>query len=217
MRSSENIRIVRILKILEETYPDAKCSLDYKSPFQLLVATILSAQCTDKRVNWVTPALFKKYPNAHALAHAKPHDVEELIRSTGFYKQKAKSLLGSAQAIAHEHSGKVPQAMEELSKMPGVGRKTANVVLGNAFGKPDGMVVDTHVKRISYRLGLTKHREPSKVEKDLNALIPKEYWIQFPHWLIHHGRAICKAPRPLCSICCLNAVCPKKGVKNKTN
>jgi len=197
---------------LHEHYPNAHCALDFKTPFQLLVATILSAQCTDKRVNMVTPALFKRYRTPAAMSEAKPEDLEEMIKSTGFFRNKTKSLLAMSRAVAEEHGGKVPDSMEELVKLPGVGRKTANVVLGNAYDKNEGMVVDTHVGRVSGRLGLTKETDPVKVEQDLMKLFPREQWTMLAHLLIEHGRQICEARRPKCEICFLNDICPSSRV-----
>jgi endonuclease-3 len=201
-------RLGAILPLLKKMYPQAKCSLDYKNPFQLIIATILSAQCTDERVNKVTPELFKKYPSAKALAAAEQSELEKDIQSTGFFRNKAKSLRGMAAAIVEKHQGQVPQTMEELTHLPGVGRKTANVVLGNAFSIAEGVVVDTHVARVSARLGLTKHTEPVKIEQDLMQIVPREEWTLFSHLLIHHGREICQARKPKCSICPLLPHCP---------
>ncbi len=201
-----------IYKRLVEHYPSAHCALDFSSPFQLLVATILSAQCTDKRVNMVTPALFKKYKTPKAMAEANPEELEEMIKSTGFFRNKAKSLLGMAAAVAEQHGGQVPNEMDALVKLPGVGRKTANVVLGNAFDKNEGVVVDTHVGRVSGRLGLTKNTDPVKVEQDLMKLFPREEWTLLSHLLIEHGRQICDARRPKCEICFLNDLCPSSRV-----
>ena len=201
-----------IYRRLVEHYPDAHCALDFNSPFQLLVATILSAQCTDKRVNMVTPALFKKYKTPKAMAEANPEELEEMIKSTGFFRNKAKSLLGMSNAVAEEHGGKVPDEMDALVKLPGVGRKTANVVLGNAFDKNEGVVVDTHVGRVSARLGLTKNTDPVKVEQDLIQLFPRENWTLLSHLFIEHGRQICDARRPKCEECFLNDVCPSSRV-----
>src|SRR5689334_325463 len=197
---------------LIEHYPDAHCALDFKSPFQLLIATILSAQCTDKRVNMVTPALFKRYRTPAALAVAKPEELEELIKSTGFFRNKTKSLLGMSRAVAETHGGKIPDSLDELVTLPGVGRKTANVVLGNAYDKNEGVVVDTHVGRVSARLGLTKQSDPVKVEQDLAKLFPREQWTMLAHLLIEHGRQICEARRPKCEICFLNDICPSSRV-----
>lgn len=193
-------------------YPDAHCALDFKSPFQLLIATILSAQCTDKRVNMVTPALFKRYRTPAALAAAKPEELEEMIKSTGFFRNKTKSLLGMSAAVAEQHGGKVPDTMAELVKLPGVGRKTANVVLGNAYDRNEGVVVDTHVGRVSKRLGLTKQTDPVKVEQDLMKLFPSDSWTMLSHLLIEHGRRICEARRPKCEDCFLNDICPSSTV-----
>jgi endonuclease-3 len=189
-------------------YPNAHCALDFKTPFQLLIATILSAQCTDKRVNMVTPALFKRYRTPAALADANPSELEEMIKSTGFFRNKAKSLLGMAGAIAEKHRGKVPDSMDELVALPGVGRKTANVVLGNAYDRNEGIVVDTHVTRVSRRLGLTKHTDAVKIEADLMPLFDRDRWTMLSHLLIEHGRTICEARRPKCEICFLNDICP---------
>jgi endonuclease III len=197
---------------LAEHYPDAHCALDYKTPFQLLIATILSAQCTDKRVNMVTPALFKRYRTPAALAAAKLEELEEMIKSTGFFRNKAKSLVGMATNVAEQHRGKVPDEMDALVKLPGVGRKTANVVLGNAYNKNEGVVVDTHVGRVSGRLGLTKQTDPIKIEMDLIKLFPRERWTMLSHLLIEHGRQICDARRPKCEICFLNDLCPSSRV-----
>jgi endonuclease-3 len=193
-------------------YPDAHCALDFKSPFQLLIATILSAQCTDKRVNMVTPVLFKRYRTPAALAVANPEELEEMIKSTGFFRNKTKSLLGMSNAIAEEHRGKVPDTMAALVKLPGVGRKTANVVLGNAYDKNEGVVVDTHVGRVSKRLGLTRQTDPVKVEQDLMKLFPNDRWTMLSHLLIEHGRRICEARRPKCESCFLNDICPSSTV-----
>ena len=201
-------RVEEIIRRLWEEYPDATTSLEFGNPYELLTATILSAQCTDERVNMVTPELFRRYPTPEELAGAKREDVEEIIRSTGFFRQKTKSLLGMATAVAEEHGGEVPRTMKELVKLPGVGRKTANVVLGNAFGRDEGVVVDTHVKRLSGRLGLTKETSPEKIEQDLIDLVPKESWTDLPHLFIFHGRAVCKAPTPLCGECVLVDLCP---------
>ena len=193
-------------------YPDAHCALDFKTPFQLLIATILSAQCTDKRVNMVTPALFKRYPTPAALAAARPEELEEMIKSTGFFRSKTKSLIGMSTAIAEQHGGRVPNEMDALVKLPGVGRKTANVVLGNAFDTNEGVVVDTHVTRVSRRLGLTKHEDPVKIEQDMMKLFPRDRWTMLSHLLIEHGRRICEARRPKCEDCFLNDICPSSRV-----
>jgi endonuclease-3 len=201
-------KVVLILPMLKKLYPQAKCSLDYKNPLQLLIATILSAQCTDERVNKVTPDLFRKYRDAKSLAGAKQEELEKDIQSTGFFRNKAKSLRGMAAGIVERHGGEVPRTMEELTELPGVGRKTANVVLGNAFSIAVGVVVDTHVARVSGRLALTKNTEPEKIEQDLMEVVPREEWTLFSHLLIHHGREICIARRPKCSICPLLPECP---------
>lgn len=198
--------------LLHKTYPDAKCALDFKNPLELLVATILSAQCTDKRVNIVTPAVFKKYKTAKDYAHANVTEFQNLIRSTGFYQNKTKSILGAMKVIDEQYHGKVPKTLEELVKLPGIGRKTANVILGNAFETP-GIVVDTHMLRLSHRMGLTKHNYPVKVEFDLMKLVPKRDWTVFSHRMTHHGRVICVARKPLCSKCPVEKLCPKIGVK----
>lgn len=201
-----------ILNILKETYPDAHCALDHKNPLQLLVATILSAQCTDKRVNVVTKTLFIKYKNAKDFASANPLQLEYDIHSTGFYRQKTKSIIGSCKMISETHSGDVPKTMEELTQLPGVARKTANVVLGTAFKIADGIVVDTHVKRLAQRLHLTKNSDPNKIESDLMEIIPKKDWIWFSHALITHGRVLCKAITPLCVQCPLKEICPSAEI-----
>ena len=189
-------------------YKDAICALDHESPYQLLVATTLSAQCTDARVNMVTPALFKRFPDAKAMSKAKVSELESLVRSTGFYKNKAKNILACAKELVKNYDGEVPRTMDELSALAGVGRKTANVVLGNAFDIP-GMVVDTHVTRLSNRLKLAKGKNAVILERDLEKVVPKEHWISFSHWLISHGRAVCKARKPNCSVCFLESICPK--------
>lgn len=205
-------RVEEIIRRLWKEYPDATTSLEHSNPYELLVATILSAQCTDERVNMVTPELFDRYPTPEELAGARPEDVEEIIRSTGFYRQKTRSLLGMAESVVENHDGEVPSSMKELVKLPGVGRKTANVVLGNAFGKDEGVVVDTHVKRISGRLGLTRETTPEKIEEDLMALVPETSWTDLPHLFIFHGRAVCKAPTPDCGECVLVDLCPSAGI-----
>ena len=193
---------------LSSAYPDATCALDHANPFELLAATILSAQCTDKRVNMVTPALFTKYPDAASMSVANPAELEDIVRSTGFFRNKTKSLLGMATAVAEQHGGEVPASMEQLVKLPGVGRKTANVVLGNAFGRDEGVVVDTHVSRLSNRLGLSRENDPVKIEQDLMRLFPRTQWTMLAHLLISHGRTICDAKRPLCDRCVVNDLCP---------
>ena len=197
---------------LAKEYPDAHCELDHRNPLELLCATILSAQCTDKRVNMVTPALFARYPSASALAEAKPEELEEIIRSTGFFRNKTKSLLGMSAAVVERHGGEVPGTMEELVRLPGVGRKTANVVLGNAFGKAEGIVVDTHVTRLSERLGFTREVDAVKIEEALMPLFPRDRWTMLSHLLIFHGRRICEARTPKCGACVLNDICPSARV-----
>ena len=204
-------RIGRIIERLKQAYPDATCALDHENPLQLLVATILSAQCTDVRVNLVTKELFKRYRTAKDFANARPEEFEQEIRSTGFFRNKTKSVLGMANALVERHGGNVPDTMDELTPLPGVGRKTANVVLGNAFGKNEGVVVDTHVTRLSGLLGLTKHTDPVKIEQDLMALVPRDDWTVFSHLLILHGRNVCIANRPKheeCVVCDLCPACP---------
>ena len=205
-------RAPEIYERLQKEYPDAKCALDHRNPYELIVATILSAQCTDKRVNMVTPALFEKYPDAESLSAAKPETLEEMIKSTGFFRNKTKSLLGMSSAVVEQHGGTVPSAMESLVKLPGVGRKTANVVLGNAFGIDEGVVVDTHVSRLSNRLALTRESDPVKIEQDLMRLYPKDRWTMLSHLLISHGREICDARRPKCEECVVNHLCPSSRV-----
>jgi endonuclease III len=200
-------RVAEILKILHATYPDVECALVHANPWQLLVATILSAQCTDVRVNMVTPKLFATYPTPKAMSEAPIEALEELIRTTGFYHNKAKSIQGAGRVITEKFGGKVPQTMEELLIVPGAARKTANVVLGVAYGKAEGVVVDTHVFRLSRRLGLTRSDTPQAIEQDLMKVIPKDRWIQFSHELIHHGRQICEARKPKCAACPLETLC----------
>ena len=201
---------------LHAAYPDAHCELDFTTPLELLVATILSAQCTDKRVNLVTPALFARFPTAEALAAADVAEVEELVRSTGFFRNKARSVVGMARALVAGHGGAVPREMDALTGLPGVGRKTANVILGNAFGMNEGVVVDTHVGRLAVRLGLTRETDPVRVEQALVPLFPRERWALLSHLLIAHGRAICEARVPKCSACVLADVCPRVGVVRAT-
>jgi endonuclease-3 len=205
-------RAARILVLLKREYPDAHCELDYQTPYQLLVATILSAQCTDARVNLVTPAFFARYPTPAALAEAERSEVEDLIRSTGFFRNKAKSLVGMAQALVRGHEGVVPRVMEQLRELPGVGRKTANVILGNAYGINEGVTVDTHVARLSARLRLSRQKTPEKIERDLMALVPREDWTLVSHLLIWHGRRVCIARRPRCEVCVLRKLCPSARV-----
>lgn len=203
---------LELLKRLKVEYPDAHCELDFSTPLQLLIATILSAQCTDKRVNMVTPQLFKTFPDAESLSAAKTEELEELIKSTGFFRNKTKSLLGMSAAVAERHGGSVPSTMEDLVALPGVGRKTANVVLGNAFGINDGVVVDTHVGRLAVRLGLTDETDPVKGEQVLMGLFPREDWALLSHLLIFHGRRVCIARSPRCGECVLNDICPSARV-----
>lgn len=201
-------RVGPILAALKQAYPDAHCALDHRNPFELLVATILSAQCTDVRVNLTTPALFARFPTPQALAEADPSEVEALIRSTGFFRNKAKNLIGMAAALLERHGGQVPADMEALRILPGVGRKTANVVLGNAFGMNEGITVDTHVTRLANLLRLTRHEDPAKIEQDLMKLVPREEWTLVSHLLISHGRAVCIARRPRCGECVIRDSCP---------
>jgi endonuclease III len=205
-------RTGEIVARLRAEYPDSRCSLDFQSPLQLLVATVLAAQCTDERVNAVTPELFRRLPTARDLATAPLAEIEELVRSTGFYRNKARALQGLGQALVAEHGGEVPAAMDALRALPGVGRKTANVVLGNAFQRAEGIVVDTHVSRLSGRLGLTAESAAEKIERDLMALVPQEDWTDISHLLIDHGRAVCKARKPECGRCVVNALCPSAEV-----
>lgn len=197
-----------IERLLRKAYPDATCELGHRNALELAVATILSAQCTDKRVNMVTPALFARYPDVFALAAADQRDVEALIKSTGFFRNKAKSLIGMAKAVVARHGGEVPRTMEELVVLPGVGRKTANVILGNAFGLNEGIVVDTHVARLSARLGLTRETDPVKIERALMPLFPRSSWTLLSHLLIWHGRRVCDARKPRCADCVLRRICP---------
>lgn len=204
--------IEKLLKILKKSYPQARCSLDHADPFQLLAATILSAQCTDERVNLVTPRLFKEFPTPKKMAEAPLEKIKEIIKSTGFYNNKAVSLKESSRLIVQKFGGRVPDSMEGLLSLRGVARKTANVVLSNAFGKNEGVVVDTHVKRLSFRLGLTEETDPEKIEQDLMKIIPVKLWGWFSHALVYHGRAFCRARNPLCSECPVRTLCPRKGV-----
>jgi endonuclease-3 len=203
-------RVAAILARLDDAYPEAICELKHANPLQLVISTILSAQCTDVRVNQVTESLYKKYPNAKAFAYANPAELEQEIRTTGFFRNKTKSVIGASKAIVEEFGGEVPRTMEEMLTLPGVARKTANVVLGTAYGIPSGVVVDTHVLRLSRRLELTKHEDPKNVEQDLMKILPKDKWIQFSHQLIWHGRRVCVARNPKCIQCNLESICNSK-------
>ncbi len=214
MTRTEKARTKKIIGLLKREYPDAACSLDYTSPLELLVATILSAQCTDERVNQLTPALFRKYPRCTDYLNVPPEELEADIRPTGFYRNKARAIQGACRLIKEEHEGRVPDNLETLLELPGVARKTANVVLGNAFGVASGVVVDTHVARLSQRLALSTEAQPEKIERALMELIPRSDWILFPHLLIAHGRKICKARTPLCAECVLEKLCPSSLLKN---
>ncbi len=213
MTDDKNGRALEIIERLKNEYPDAHCELIHSNAFELLVATILSAQCTDMRVNIVTANLFRKYRQPQDFLDVAPEELEQDIRSTGFFRNKAKSIRGASQKIIENFGGEMPQTMEELLTLDGVARKTANVVLGNAFGIASGVVVDTHVLRVSQRLGLTENITPEKIEKDLQELVPKEDWIMFPHWLISHGRKICQARKPKCAECVLENLCPSSRLK----
>lgn len=213
MISSQQERALALLARLKQLYPDATCTLTYETPVQLLVATILSAQCTDERVNQVTPKLFARFPDAETMANAPREEIETLIRSTGFYRNKAKNIQGACQMIVSEFGGTVPDTMQELLKLPGVARKTANVVLAHGFGVNAGVTVDTHVKRLSQRLALTEHSDPKRIEKDLMALLPQPDWENWSIRLIYHGRAVCKARQPLCDNCSLADLCPFPSAK----
>ena len=205
-------RVATILPILKSMYPDARCRLNFRTPLELIVATILSAQCTDDRVNIVTADLFRKYRTPQDYLDVSQEELAFDIKSINFFNNKTKSIQGAAQKIVENFKGEVPQTMDELLTLNGVARKTANVVLGNAFGIASGVVVDTHVLRLSQRLGLTEEKTPEKIEKDLSGIVPKKYWVMFPHWLITHGRKICNARKPKCDECVLADICPKIGV-----
>lgn len=200
-------RAVKIIEILKAEYLDAKCSLDFRTPHQLLVAAILAAQCTDERVNMVTPGLFVKYPDVQAFASADYDELEAMVKSTGFFRNKSKAIIASAQEIVAEHGGVVPDTIEELTALSGVGRKTANLIIGVVHGRP-AIIVDTHVKRVSGRLGLTENEDPTKIEFDLADILPVEDWTCYNHLIIYHGRAVCKAPTPICAVCRLLELCP---------
>ncbi len=213
-KAREITQAITILAELERLYPDAHCALHHETPLQLLVATILSAQCTDARVNMVTPALFERYPDARAFALAKPEELQKMVQSTGFFRNKAANIIACCKALVANHGGEVPNSLEQLVPLAGVGRKTANVVLGDAFGIP-GITVDTHVGRLSRRMDLTTQSDPVKVEQDLMGIIPQPMWTLFSHRMIFHGRAVCHARKPLCGECTLKAICPKVGVTTK--
>ena len=206
------IQAGKVVRELVRLYPKVHCALDHRNAFELLVATVLSAQCTDERVNQVTPALFARFPDPASLAAAELEEVERLVYRTGFFRAKAKNLVALSAALVERHSGTVPSNLEALTNLVGVGRKTANVVLGNAFSIASGVVVDTHVKRLAFRLGLTDRTEPEVIERELNALLPKKQWIDFSHRLIAHGRSTCDAQRPRCGACPLRELCPRKGL-----
>lgn len=208
----EKSRAVAVVRVLRNDYPDATCALEHETPFQLLIATILSAQCTDQRVNLVTRELFTQYRSAADLAAMTTAELEQAIQSTGFYRNKAKSIKACCHQLVDRYDGRVPASLEELVALPGVGRKTANVVLGTAFGMATGVVVDTHVGRISRRLGLTAEKNADKIERDLMDLVPQKEWIDFAHRLIHHGRRVCKARKPACDACSMIGFCPRIGV-----
>ncbi len=211
-RKARTARGVEVFELLATEYPDAHCELDFENPFQLAVATILSAQTTDERVNMVTPGLFQRYPDAHALAAASQEDVEALIRSTGFFRNKARNIIGFAVGVVSEHEGAVPHSMVDLRALPGVGRKTANVILGNAFGINEGIAVDTHVTRVSKRLAFTSADTPEKIEQDLMVLFPRERWTLLSHLVIWHGRRVCVARKPRCEVCVVSHLCPSSRV-----
>jgi len=218
--ANKQARARKVIKLLREQYPEARCSLNFETTHQLMVATILSAQCTDERVNMVTPELFKKYPDVESFAEADQAELEKEIYTTGFYSNKAKSIKNSARKLLDEHGGKIPRTLDELVKLPGVGRKTGSVILGVGFGLAEGVVVDTHVGRISRLLGFSLEKTPEKVERDLMKVIPRKDWIDYSHLLIFHGRALCLARRPDCPACFLNKLCPgarTAGVSKKKN
>ena len=212
-RSTEALRITAILDELDRLYPDAHCELHFRNPFELLISVILSAQCTDDRVNLITPTLFERFPNAKALAESDQEEVEKIIFSTGFYRNKAKNIRAAAKKLCEKFGGEVPRTMVELLTLPGVARKTANVVMGTAFGIPSGVVVDTHISRLSQRLGMTGEDEPEKIERDLQKLWPQERWIMSGHRLIWHGRRVCFARKPSCATCTLRSLCPSPEAK----
>ena len=211
-RTARTVRAREIYDLLALEYPDAHCELTFANPFQLAVATILSAQTTDVRVNMVTPELFRRYPDAASLAVARQEDVEDIVHTTGFFRNKARNIIGFARELVHEHEGVVPRTIAELSALPGVGRKTANVVLGNAFGINDGVVVDTHIRRLSTLMGFTRETTPEKIEQDLMKLFPAERWTLLAHLLIWHGRRVCDARKPRCEACAVAHLCPSSRV-----
>ncbi len=211
-KKARTARAAAIYRILLAEYPDAECALRHASPFELAVATVLSAQCTDVRVNLVTPELFRRYPDAEALAAADPGELEDVIRSTGFFRNKTRNLIGMAHALIDEHSGELPRTMKELAALPGIGRKTANVILGNAFGIDEGVVVDTHVGRLAGRMRFTAQKTPVRIERDLMALFPRRLWTMLAHLLIHHGRQVCTARKPRCHQCPVSHLCPSSAV-----
>ncbi len=210
---AKEVQAARVVERLKADYPGATCALENETPFQLLVATILSAQCTDERVNMVTPELFRRWPTAAEMARAPIKSIEKVIQSTGFFRNKAKNIKAASRDLVEKHGGAVPREMDQMVALAGVGRKTANVVLGTAYGLATGIVVDTHVTRLSRRLGLTKHTDPTKIEQDLMELVPQREWVDFAHRMIHHGRQICTARKPKCALCSMNSFCPKIGVE----
>jgi endonuclease-3 len=214
---SAAVRILKIIKILEREYPAARTALAFETPLQILVATILAAQCTDERVNKITPGLFKKYPTAEAFARADRAELEQDIRPTGFFRNKARSIIGATAKIASDFGGEVPDTMEKLITLPGVARKTANIVLSSGFRKAEGIAVDVHVKRLSQRLGLAKQEDPEKIEQDLLALVPRKYWLDFNYLIVNHGRAVCLARKPKCPACKLRFLCPSANKDVKYN
>jgi endonuclease-3 len=216
-KRARTARAKKVIRFLRKHYPDAGCTLDFESVHQLMVATILSAQCTDERVNMVTPALFKKYPNVQAFAEAKLAELEKDIYTTGFYSNKTKAIKNSAQELLGRHAGQMPRTLDELVKLSGIGRKTGSVILGAGFGLAEGVVVDTHVARISRLLAFTREKDPARIERDLMALIPVKDWIDYAHLLIQHGRTLCKARRPACEECFLNKLCPSAGVSDSSS
>lgn len=212
MIADKKKRASEIIKRLKKEYPDAYCELEHSNPFELLVATILSAQCTDKRVNIVTATLFRKYRTPQDFIDVPQSELEKDIHSTGFFRNKAKNIKAASQRLIEVYGGEIPRTMDEIMTLGGVARKTANVVLGNAFGIASGVVVDTHVSRLSQRLGLTENKTPEKIERDLEQLIPKKHWIMFPHWMIFHGRRVCDARKPKCDRCTLANICPSRDI-----